>query len=177
MALPKLLMMAGMGLGAAGQIQAGRIAESEAKSAEAIANYNAAVQEREAKAIRAKGAFDQTRQAKQASRIMGTLRAELAGQGAYGSGLLEEEQEAELELENFLIGYEAETAARRAESQAVIDRMSGQLAKQRGATAKKASYIGAGSTLLTGFGMTGAYGKSFKPTNKKMWKQFQGQIG
>lgn len=177
MPIPKLLMMAGMGLGAAGQIQAGRVAESEGKSAQAVADYNAAIQDREAAAIRAKGRFDQIQQAKHAARIRSTLQTKIAGQGAYGSGLLEEEQEAELELESLLIGYEAETEARRAESQAEIDRMTGQLAKQRGKSAKKASYVGAGATLLTGFGMAGMGGKTFKPTNKKMWKQFQGQIG
>jgi hypothetical protein len=162
MPIPKLLMMAGMGVGAAGQIQAGRAAAAEAKSAERISAYNAAVMEREAKAIRKKGAFEQTRQAKHAARVMGTLRADLAGQGAYGGGLLEEEQEAELELENLLIGYEAETAARRAESQAEIDRATGRLAKERGKAGRQAGYLGAGATLLTGFGMAGMYGKTPK---------------
>jgi len=158
MPIPKLLMMAGTGLAAAGQIQAGRAVASEEKSRERIANYNAAVQEREARAIRKKGSFDQMRQAKRAARVMSTQRMKLAAQGAYGSGLLEEWQEEELELENLLIGYETETAAQRAESQAEIDRATGKLAKQRGKAAKTASYIGAGATLLTGFGTTGMYG-------------------
>lgn len=144
-------LMYGTGLAAAGQIQAGRVAASEARSASRIAAYNAAVQEREAKAIRKKGAFDQMRQAKRAARIMSTMRMKLAKQGAYGGGLLEEEQEAELELENLLIGYETETAAQRAESQAEIDRISGKLAKERGKAARGAGIVGAGATLLKGF--------------------------
>jgi len=144
---------------AAGQIQQGRVAQSEAKSAQNIAAYNAAVMEKEAKATRAKAKFDQIQHAKESARIQSTLGTKIAGQGAYGSGLLEEEQEAELELDRFLIGYEAETQAQRAESQAVIDRATGQLAKQRGESAKQASYIGAGATLLQGFGTAGLYKK------------------
>ena len=153
------LLLAGTALGAIGQIQQGRVAQSEAKSAQNIANYNAAIMEKEAKATRAKAKFDQIRHAKESARIQSTMRTKIAGQGAYGSGLLEEEQEAELELERFLIGYEAEVEAQRAESQAEIDRMSGQLAKQRGVSAKQASYVGAGATLLTGFGTAGMYKK------------------
>lgn len=152
------MIVAGTGLAAAGQIQAGRIAASEEQSAQNISNYNAAVMEQEAEAIRKKGKFEQVQQAKHAARVKSTLRKDILAQGAYGSGLLEEEQEAELELENLLIGYEAETEARRAESQAVIDRASGKLAGQRGKSAKKAGYLGAGATLLTGFGMAGMGG-------------------
>lgn len=171
------LLLAGTGLAAAGQIQAGRVAASEAQSAQNIANYNAAVMDREAKAIRKKAGFEQMQQVKHAARVKSALRTKIAGQGALESGLLEEEQAAELELENLLIGYEAEAQARRAESQAEIDKMKGKLALQRGKTAKKAAYVGAGATLLTGFGAAGMYGKPFKPTSGKMWRQFRGHIG
>jgi len=152
------MIVAGTSLAAAGQIQAGRVTASEEQSAQNIANYNAAVMEQEAEAIRKKGKFEQVQHAKESARVMSTLEKNLLAQGATGSGLLEEEQEAELELEGLLIGYEAETAARRAESQAIIDRASGRLAGQRGKSAKKAGYLGAGATLLTGFGMAGMGG-------------------
>ena len=155
---PVTLLLIGTGTMAAGKIQEGRVAASEAESAQNIDNYNAAVMEQEAEAIRKKGKFEQVQQAKHAARVMSTLRKDILAQGAYGSGLLEEEQEAELELEGLLIGYEAETQARRAESQAVIDRMGGQLAGQRGKSAKKAGYLGAGATILTGLGMAGMGG-------------------
>lgn len=174
---PITLLMIGMGTQAAGQIQAGRVAASEAESAKRVHEYNAAIMEREAKAVRAKGKFEQVRQAKYAARVRSTLRKDILAQGALGSGLLEEEQAAELELEELSIGYEAETEAQRAESQAELDRISGRLAIQRGRSAKKASYIGAGATLLTGFGAAGMGGKTFQPTSKRMWRQFQGHIG
>lgn len=152
------LILAGAGLMAAGKIQEGREVAAAEKSAQNIQNFNAAIMEQEAKAIRAKGAFEKVRQVKEAERIKSRLRTKIAGMGALESGLLEEEQAAELELENLLIGYETETAARRAESQAVLDRAAGKLAKRRGRAAKQAGYIGAGATLLTGFGMAGMGG-------------------
>jgi len=166
------LLLAGTGLMAAGQIQAGRVAAAEAESADRIAAYNADIMEREAKAARAKGKFEQVRHAKRAARIKSTLQKDVLAQGALGSGLLEEEQEAELELEGLLIGYEAETTAQRAESQAKLDRLSGKFALQRGKAAKKASYIGAGATLLTGLGMVGmggGGGGGAKPKPKFKW--------
>lgn len=173
---PVTLLMVGMGVQAAGQIQAGRIAGVEAESAKRVHDYNAAVMEQQAKAVRQKAKFEQVRQAKMARAKISELRLWQAGAGAIGSGLLEEEQAAELELEGLLIGYEGEVEAQRALSQAELDRISGRLAKKRGKAAKRAAYIGAGATLLTGFGMAGMGGKPFKPTSGKMWRQFKGVI-
>jgi len=153
------LLVAGTAVSAYGQIQAGRAAAAQGESAQNIANYNAAIQEREAKAIEQKTRFDQMRQAERAARIKSRLRTKLAGSGArmdVGAPLmLQEEQAAELELENMLIGYEGETGAQRARSQAEIDRLQGRLYRQKGRAGRTAGYIGAGSTLLTGFGTAG----------------------
>ena len=153
------LIIAGASLMAAGQIQAGREAAATGKSQQNIANYNAALMEREAEATKQKAAFESLRQAKEARRIRGKLRTQLAGAGAAlfegAPEKLEEEQAAELELENLLIGYEGRVQAGRARSQAELDRLSGRLAKQRGKAARKASYLQAGGTLLTGFGIAG----------------------
>ena len=62
-----LLAGAGTAIGAAGAIQAGRVAEAQAKSAQNIANYNALVQEREAEALRQKAGFEQVRHAGRAA--------------------------------------------------------------------------------------------------------------
>lgn len=156
---PVTLLLIGTGAMAAGQIQAGREAAAAGRSQQNIANYNAALMEREAKAIEQKAAFESLRQAKEARRIRGRLRTQLAASGVeLGEGAplkLEEEQLAELELGNLLIGYEGRTQAGRRMSQAEIDRLSGRLAKQRGKAARKASFLQAGGTLLTGFGMAG----------------------
>jgi hypothetical protein len=147
-----MLLVAGTGLTAAGQVQAGRHAKAQGQSAQNIANYNAAVMEREAKAKEQKARFEQRRQAEAAARKRSELKLWQAGTGGRGTELLAEEQAAELELENLMIGYEGDVAAARARSQAEIDRLQGRLSYQKGKGQKKASYISAGSTLLTGFG-------------------------
>ena len=158
---PITLIAIGTGVMAAGQIQQGRVAEAEAKSAQNIANYNAAVQAREAEAIRQQVGFESKRQAKRAARVKSTLTAELGAAGGLGSPVaadLVAEQAAELELENLLIGYEGEIGAQRALSKAELDRLQGKLYRRRGKAAREASYYRAAGTLLTGFGQAGAYG-------------------
>ena len=148
-------MMYGSALSAASSIQQGRVAQATAKSQEAMSQYNAKIMEREAEAIRQKGAFDQKRQAKEAERIKSRMRAKMAASGALqGTGtelLIEGEQAAELELDNLLIGYEAEVEARRRESQAALDRAQGRIYRRKGKAARTAGLTGAGTSLLTGF--------------------------
>jgi hypothetical protein len=175
-AIPTILAIGGTGLAAAGQIRAGReeaaaakfagrVAETEAISAQNIANYNAAVQRREAEAIKQRTRFGQKRQAEKAKRVKSALVSKIASAGGLGSPVaadLAAEQAAELELENLLIGYEGAVAESRALSQADLDELSGRLARGRGRTARetygiraktvrRAAYRGAGTTLLTGF--------------------------
>ena len=173
-----LLIGAGAGVLALGQIQEGRAAAAEGKSAQNIQNYNAAVSESEAKAIEQKGAFEGVRQAKEAARIQSSLRARLGISGARtdvgAPVLLAEEQAAELELEGFLIGAEARAQAGRARSQATLSRLQGKLFKERGKQIKRASVLKAGGTLLTGFGLagkptpTGATPKGFGKSGGKL---------
>lgn len=155
-----LATIGGTAVTAAGAVQSGRTAAAQGRAASRMAAYNAQIQEREAKALEQKARFEQIRQAKRAARIKGTLRTQLAASGArmdVGAPLMiQEEQAAELELENLLIGYEGQVGAERARSQAELDRLQGKIYRQKGKSARKARYIGAGTTLLTGFGE--AYG-------------------
>lgn len=149
-----LLVAAGVGLAVAGQIQQGRAAEAQARSEQNIANYNAAVQRREAEAQRQRATFAQKRQARRGVQIKSALTAQLGAAGAIGSPVaadLAAEQAAELELENLLIGFEGEVAAQRAESQAELDVLQGRVSRERGRQERRASQIRAGTTLLTGF--------------------------
>ena len=155
------LIIAGTTVAAAGAIQAGRVAEAQGRSAQRMAEYNAAIQEREALALKQKAGFESKRQAARGARIKSALTAKIAAAGGLGSPVaadLAAEQAAELELENLLIGYEGEIGAQRALSKAELDRLQGKISRQRGKAARKASYFRAGSTLLTGFGQAGAYG-------------------
>ncbi len=130
---------------------------TEGRSAQNIANYNAAVADQEAKALRERAKFAQQRQAKQGEEIKGELEAGLAAAGGLGSpvaGDLTAEQAAELELENLLIGFEGEVGAGKAESQAELDRLQGKLVRQKGKSAARRANVQFGmqtASLLTGF--------------------------
>ena len=115
-----------------------------------IAEFNAQVAEQQAVAERQRAAFAQKRQAKRGAEIKSALTAKLgAGIGSPVAADLAAEQAAEIELENLLIGFEGETAARRAESQAVLDRLRGKLAKQRGKAGARAANIQFGMQLAS----------------------------
>lgn len=140
----------------------------------AIARRNAAVQEQEARSIRQRARFEQRRHTQAGERIKSALIAKLGASGvdiAAGAPLsLVGEQARELELENLLIGYEGEIAVQRALSQAEMDRAQSDLYRAQsgfyrlqgglqseayrrgGRNIQRASYLQAGSTLLTGFG-------------------------
>ena len=137
------------------------------QSEQNIAEYNAAVAEQEAKALRARAAFAQKRQAKRGAEIKSALTAKIAAAGGLGSPVaadLAAEQAAEIELENLLIGFEGEVGAQKALTQAELDRLAGRLAKQRGKAAARRANIQFGmqaATLLTGFG--GGGGRTISP--------------
>ncbi len=130
-----------------------------------IAEFNAQVAEQAAVAERQRAGFAQKRQAKRGAEIKSALVAKLGAAGGIGSPVaadLAAEQAAEIELENLMIGFEGEVLARRAETQAELDRLQGRLAKQRSKSAARAANVqfgvqlatlglGAGS-FLTGFG-------------------------
>lgn len=158
------LIIVAASLKAASEIQQGRETAAAGRSQLRIANYNATLMERKAQAIEQKTTFDQWRHAIEARERLGEARLWGAGTGAdphEGAPVkVEEEQAAEDELKNLLIGYEGRVQAGRARSQAELDRLSGRLAKKRGKAARRASYFRAGGTLLTGFGMSGTYPKA-----------------
>lgn len=127
-----------------------------------IAEFNAQVAEQQAVAERQRAGFAQKRQAKRGAEIKSALTAKLgAGLGSPVAADLAAEQAAEIELENLLIGFEGETAARRAESQAVLDRLRGKLAKQRGKAGARAANIQFGVQLATLGRAGGSGGGSF----------------
>ena len=100
--------------------------KAEAKSAQNLANFNAAVQVQEAKAIKSKGGFEGRRAAVEAVKRSSATTAAIATAGGLSSpvaGDIAAAQGAEDELEQLLIGFESEVGARRALSQADIDRV------------------------------------------------------
>lgn len=147
---------AGVAAGAAGGIMGGFGAAQEGRNAYQMAKYNAAVKEQEAKAIEAKTGFEQTRQAEVAERAGGTMRARMGAAGVVATTgtplLVQAKQASESELENLMIGYEGMTEAARARSEAAGMLAEGKLAKKRGKMEMWGKFMGAGGTLLSGFG-------------------------
>lgn len=148
-------MIGGTALGAYGQYQSG---QDEA----AMDDYNAKVQQREAQNAEQRSIIESRRQAQDAARKMGTLRAGLGASGAVttaGAPLdLQAEQAKEFEQENLMIGFEGTQEAARLRQQA-------EQTKYAGKVAKRASTIQAGTTLLTGFSQAFSSGGG---TNKDM---------
>lgn len=136
------LMLAGTAISAYGQYQAG-------EQAAAVAKYNQQVKEREAQAAEQKTMIAQRKQAQQAARQMSTLRAQMGAAGAVsttGAPLeILGEQARQSAIENLEIGYEGTQEAERL-------RAEGKAIREQGRATRRASRIGAGATLLTGFG-------------------------
>ncbi len=157
--------VAGVGLSAAGEVQQSRAAKSQAESQAAILEFNARVAGREAASQEAAAAFAQKRQSKEAARTRSALLAGLGASGVVVSEgtplMIEAAQAEELELENLLIGFEGRVGAERARSQAQLDRLQAQRFRQAGVSARQAGTIGAGATLLSGFGGLTLQGASF----------------
>lgn len=159
MGLEVLALAAATGMQAFGQFRAGQAAEVEAEAQQNIAQYNAQIQEREAKAIEQRTALAQRRQAEAAARQQSALEAGLGAAGAVTTAgaplMLQAKQASESELEGLDIGYTGRERAVAARTQAKLDIMGGKLARQRGRAIARGRYIGAGTTLLSGFA-TGA---------------------
>jgi hypothetical protein len=156
-------LAASVGTQAYGQYQSGKAAEADAKNQSAILARNAQIDEQNARA-----AGDMARQkVRQGRTAAGTLladnRALLAESGAVptGSALLamghsasELENDLQQGFANDLLVSDTYT------NQAVNSRLQGRAARMRGRSAKRNSYIGAGSTILSGAAKT--YGMGYE---------------
>jgi len=130
------------------------------KSQQAAANYNARIEERNAK-IKDQEAkqimsihneysvpkFDKT-----VEQIQGKTRVAYLSSGATQSGTVLDalyEQQLELETDKDIMQYNAENARDTAENEAIQMRADAALSRWRGKVAKKASYYAAGQSLLS----------------------------
>ena len=150
--------IAGTATSALGQYQAGQAAASQAKSQQAMAEYNAKVQEQQAKMELAQSEFRGKRQAESAERQRSSLQAGLGASGVVPESgtplLIQAAQAKESELDQALIGYQGQIAAARSMNQASLDRMQGSIYSRKAKNASQGGMFGAGTTLLSGFGRT-----------------------
>lgn len=142
-------------------VQAAKAQEQQARAQQAMSQYNAALQEQQAKQIEAKTLFDQTRNAQEAERQKSSLTAGLGMSGAVtteGSPLLiQAKQASESELDNVMIGYEGGINAQSARSQGTLDTMQAGIYGQRANNAMTSGYMNAGTSLLQGFDKAGTF--------------------
>jgi hypothetical protein len=142
---PVTMLAAGTAISAFGQYQAG-------EEASAVSKYNQQVKQREADAADQRATIRSRKQAEAAAQKMGALRAQMGAAGAdtsAGAPLeILSEQARQSTIENLEIGYEGTQESQRL-------REEGKMIRAQGRSARRASRIGAGATLLTGFGAAG----------------------
>lgn len=156
MSATNILLGAGLGLQAFGQIGQGMSASAQAKGQAAVAEYNAKVAEQQAAAQRQATQYRQRKLAEEAKRYGSGMRAAMGASGAVSTTgtplLIQATQAAEDELDQLMLGYEGEIQARRSESQAGAERLQAGIYKKQAKNARLAGMIGVGTSLLTGFG-------------------------
>ena len=150
-----------LALNVGGQIYAGQAASTEARSEQAMAKYNAAVLEQQARATEARTQLEQRRQAEAAARGMSTMAAEIGASGVVASEgtplLVQAKQASEYELENLMIGYKGQEEVSQLKSKAALEKMQAKLYGQKAQRLAMGGYMKAGSTLLTGFNDMGLF--------------------
>jgi len=136
-----------------GDLYSGMVGASEAKSQANLSNYNAQVQENEAKAVEQKTIMESQDQAAEATRKLSTMKNNVQGiVSTEGSPLLAMATQAvEFAKQNQRIGYEGVVQSQRHRTQATLDRTQANIYKQKAKNIKTASYIKAGTSLLSGF--------------------------
>jgi hypothetical protein len=153
MADPVTLMVVSTAVSAVGALQAGAAAEAQAK-AQADANaYNARVKEIQAGVEREAAGRREEQQRRKARQVLGEQRAALvqSGVGMMGSALdIEEQSATAAELDALSIRYEGEMAAKGLLYDAEAEKFEGRANLAAGKNAKTASYLKAGSAILSG---------------------------
>jgi hypothetical protein len=160
-------VLAATAIGAHSRYQQGLAASAQAKAQARMDEYNAQVSETNARAIRQKSIFDQIRALKAGQKRMGSLVAKLGASGAVVSegapANLIAEQGFENALDVALIGYEGLVREGREKSAAQMYRNEAENYMMQSKYARRAGLMGAGTTLLSGFGTMSEKGMFPKP--------------
>ena len=147
---------AGTAVTAYGQYQQGQAQER-------AANYQAAVQDRNAQIAKQTAEYDAERQSSRLRRAIGSQRAAVLASGIQMEGTaldLQQDTVQQGEMDRLAILYGGEINYQNARSEAELSRMQGKAAAQAGTTA-------AFGTVLGGFGQTYAAGTKMGVFGKK----------
>jgi len=147
------LLVASTAISAIGAIQQGKAAEAQAKAQSDANKYNARVKEIQAGVEREAAGRREEQQRRKARQVLGEQRAALsqAGIGMMGSATdIAEQSAAAAELDALTIRYEGEMAAKGLLYDAEAEKFEGRANLAAGKNAKTASYLKAGSAILSG---------------------------
>lgn len=151
-------------IGAVSAVQAGKAQEAGLKATAKSQEYNAEIERQNATVARQQANAREEAQRRQARQILGEQRAALsqAGIGLSGSAADVYRQSAtNAELDALNIRYEGELAARGLLAQSELSRFEGGVSRMNAGIAKRASYMDAASSLLSGGAQ--AYGYYKRP--------------
>lgn len=155
MGIPAIVLtVASTVLTAYGQIQQGKAADAAAKGQQQSLEYQAKQRESIAGQERAQAqrrAIEESR-TKRLTQSKVVARSSASGAGALDGSVIDimGDLEQEGQYNAGVALYEGEERARSLETGAALDRYEGEQARIAGKTAKRASYLAAGSTILKG---------------------------
>ena len=133
--------------------------KKQGESQEQWNQYNAAVAERDAESARQSAQYEADLKRREGEKLLGRQRALFGKAGVTFEGsplLLMEETASDIEMDALMIERTGKLTSQRYQSEATLSRM-------KGASAKRAGYYGAGTTLLTGAGRAATtYGMSIR---------------
>jgi hypothetical protein len=140
-----------------------------AKQAKKIGKFNQQVYLQEAAETRESYQFEQKRAVKEGEQAAGVMRALAGASGArldVGAPLRAEAELAnELNIDQLLIAYEGENAARRSENQAIVAKMGGSLAAREHNANAVSTLLSGGASILGTLANAGGAGKASSGTS------------
>lgn len=146
----------GLGLQMKGQYEAGKAAQTQAKSEAALREYNAQLADREAREIQEAAAYEEQKFRKAGIRLKAKKRTRWTGLTFEGTVLDAMEQTAiELETDALMIRRGGQLGARRLTAEAQLQRYAGRSALLRGREARRAGRWGMAATGLGGSAQLG----------------------
>ena len=155
-----ILMIAGAGLQAYGQLQAGKAAAEQGKQEQMLLEHNAKLKEREGEAELARSRAEALRFQKEGEALQGTQNVKLAKGGVLATegtpALLLEQTAQELDADRMSILEEGFLNRSFRLSEAEGLRFEGRSARARGRNARIASRYQAAGTILGGLGQSKA---------------------
>ena len=154
------LSIASGALGVVGAIQSGKQASAAAQSEANMADYNSKMSEIQARQAYAAAGVQEDETRRKVRAAIGSQLASSAEAGAGLNGDLLRESVFGVEADSMAIRYEGDLKAQGLKDNAALQASAAAVARDRGKRAVTASYLNAGSSMLTA--ATGYYGATTK---------------